>query len=87
MKKRQAIYHWNNEQKKKCPVCKEWFPRPKGKSNKVWEAQECCGRDCSNISRRKPEKEIKGKMGISRRKELTPGANRFTGRYCNTTSS
>lgn len=62
---------------KLCPVCEETFERPKGKSNKVWEAQVCCGKDCSSIHKRKedtPERSAK------RRKKLNPGERRFTGR-------
>lgn len=59
---------------KTCPVCKTVFPRPKGKSDKVWEKQKCCGIDCANISRRR---EVTVKQ--MRRKELTPGGRRYSG--------
>lgn len=64
---------------KLCPVCETTFKRPKGISTKAWDKQKCCGKDCSAISRRKPDEQIKGKMGTSRRKQLTPGANRYAG--------
>ena len=57
---------------KLCPICKEWFSKPKGNSNKVWEAQECCGKDCSAIYRR-----VENPVRTDRRKELVPGARRF----------
>lgn len=63
-----------SEQKKKCPICKEWFPRPPGKSDKVWEKQDCCGKNCAAISRRKDNPVSK-----IRRKPLVPGENRFGG--------
>lgn len=62
---------------KLCPVCEEMFERPKGKSNKVWEAQVCCGIDCANINRRKADTP---KRSAKRRKKLNPGERRFTGR-------
>jgi len=62
---------------KVCPICKEIFYRPLGKSDKVWKKQKCCGLDCSAISRRKDTtKRI-------RRKELNPGDRRFGGRTWN----
>lgn len=62
-----------NYEPKFCPICETWFPRPKGKSNKVWEKQICCGKDCSAIYRRKSI----NKRHIDRRKALTPGNRRF----------
>jgi len=59
---------------KLCPVCEDIFPRPPGKSNKVWNKQECCGFDCSQINKRKTEPLV----GQNRRKQLTPGARRFS---------
>lgn len=59
-------------QQKFCPICKTWFSRPKGKSDKVWEKQKCCGKDCSAISRRKETTKR-----IDKRKELIPGNRRF----------
>ena len=55
-----------------CIICGREFSRPKGKSNKVWEAQQCCGKDCSAISRRKAQPT--SRYAVRRRKELTPGA-------------
>ena len=63
------------EIKKFCPVCETWFNRPKGKSNKVWEAQVCCGRDCSFINKRKKDLP----RNVKRRKELVPGKRRYSG--------
>lgn len=57
---------------KTCIICGRQFMRSKGKSDKVWAAQKCCGKDCSAISRRKDNPITK--YAISRRKELTPGA-------------
>lgn len=57
-----------------CPICKEVFERPSGKSDKVWNNQKCCGRDCSNIYRRK---EVTVKP--TRRVEQIPGNRRYKG--------
>lgn len=58
---------------KLCLICETWFSRPKGKSNKVWKNQICCGRDCSAIYRRRSNEE----RAVKRRKQLNPGARRF----------
>lgn len=63
-----------NYEPKFCPICETWFSRPSGKSNKVWENQICCGKDCSAIYRRK---EVAEPRTIVRRKQLNPGARRF----------
>lgn len=55
-----------------CFACGDKFDRPKGKSTKVWVAQQCCGLDCASLSRRK-----EAPRDAWRRKELTPGARRF----------
>lgn len=58
---------------KVCPVCKEFFTRPTGKSDKVWQKQVCCGVDCAAIYRRidKPQR--------PRRADLIPGKRRYAG--------
>ena len=56
-----------------CPICKTWFPRPIGKSNKVWQKQTYCGKDCACLAIRK-ENPV---GGTYRRKELNPGDRRF----------
>ena len=63
----------NIRQRKFCPVCKTNYPRPSGKSDKAWEDQVCCGRNCAAIYRR-VDKPIR-----DRRVDLTPGGRRFKG--------
>lgn len=60
-------------QTKICAVCNDRFARPTGKSDKVWEAQKCCGLDCSALYRRHegPVRHY--------RVPLTPGNRRYTG--------
>lgn len=65
----------DEQDKKLCPICNTSFSRPKGKSNKVWEAQKCCGKDCSAIYRRK--KTVVNKQTLRIRKDLNPGERRF----------
>ena len=70
-------------QTKFCPICKTHFDRKPGKSNTAWEEQVCCGRDCANINKRKDDNKLIRK---ARRKDLTPGKNRYQGwgkRRCN----
>lgn len=50
------------------------FPRPTGKSNIVWSKQQCCGSNCAAIFRRN---HVAPKR--TRRKDITPGLNRYTG--------
>ena len=64
------------EGSKICIICNDTFPRPSGKSNKVWEAQKCCGNNCSAISRRK---DTANNYNKSIRKELIPGGARYKG--------
>lgn len=61
------------DQTKVCPVCGGTFYRPKGKSNKVWEAQIACGKNCSNYLRRK---NTTGPKGVARRIDTEKGKNR-----------
>ena len=67
------VFMYDNNQSKLCPVCNTTFPRPAGKSGKVWDKQNCCGIDCAAISRRK-ELPIR-----NRRIKLIPGDRRYTG--------
>ena len=60
---------------KVCIVCGDEFTRPKGKSDKVWEKQRCCGKDCSAMSRRKETSDPKI---LKRRKTLELGGRRFS---------
>lgn len=60
-------------QTKICPVCKQRFERPSGKSNKVWAKQKCCGSNCAAMSRRKANPQR------PRRLNLEPGGKRYLG--------
>ena len=57
-----------------CKVCEITFPRPSGKSDKVWEKQKCCGGSCAAISRRKANP-----VRLDRRVKLVAGEGRYKG--------
>lgn len=74
MKKQPVETKLTRPETKICAICGNVFNRYKGISDKVWNARQCCSRNCSNYIRRKPLESLKNKnRAIKRRIDTEKG--------------